>query len=333
MKLFNKIYRKLLIRSALFQRVAGAFAGKDFRREVRAVYAGIAAHDQATESLEGFAFRLRRNTHRLEKGLTMEPRRDVFAVNYIEETVDAYENLHDVGFSTDDELKWFHDVLEEYFAVTGDNKVINACRERFNKITKKESGISQSTPVRREDFAPTQIAYDDFFTLCRLRRSVRWYSDQPVPRGLVDQALLAAAQSPSACNRQPFEFRIFDDPTLIAKVSTIPMGTRGFAHQFPMIIVVVGKLNAYEYERDRHLIYIDGSLAAMSFMLALETLGLSSCPINWPDIGKNETKMAKVLKLKSYERPVMLISVGYARNDGLIPFSQKKELDKLRRYN
>ena len=51
-----------------------------------------------------------------------------------------------------------------------------------------------------------------------------------------------------------------------------------------MIIVIVGELDAYEYDRDRHLIYIDGSLAAMTFMLALETLGLSSCPINWSGV-------------------------------------------------
>ena len=59
---------------------------------------------------------------------------------------------------------------------------------------------------------------------------------------------------PSACNRQPFEFRVFDDP-LKFKFQGIPMGTVGFT-QFPVIIVLVGKLNAYEFDRDRHLIIL-----------------------------------------------------------------------------
>ena len=50
------------------------------------------------------------------------------------------------------------------------------------------------------------------------------------------------------------------------------------------IVQVVGNLAAYPLERDRHLIYIDSALASMQLMLAAETLGLSTCPINWPDV-------------------------------------------------
>ena len=39
------------------------------------------------------AFLLRRGTHRLEKGLCMRPRRDIFALNYIEETAQAFEEI------------------------------------------------------------------------------------------------------------------------------------------------------------------------------------------------------------------------------------------------
>ena len=100
-----------------------------------------------------------------------------------------------------------------------------------------------------------------------------------------------------------------------------------------MIIVIVGELDAYEYDRDRHLIYIDGSLAAMTFMLALETVGLSSCPINWSGVEEKEVLMDEALNLKTTERPVMLISVGYAKDEGKIPFSHKKGLREIRKYN
>ena len=101
-------------------------------------------------------------------------------------------------------------------------------------------------------------------------------------------------------------------------------GTAGFAENLPAIIVIVGDLSAYPFPKDRHLIYIDGSLAAMQLMLALETLGLSSCSINWPDVSSAERKIRKIIDLKDYERIVMLMAVGYADPEGGIPFSQKK---------
>ena len=92
-------------------------------------------------------------------------------------------------------------------------------------------------------------------------------------------------------------------------------------------------LDAYFDERDRHVIYIDASLAAMTFMLALETLGLSSCPINWQDVAEFESKIRNILQLKTIERPVMLISCGYPDKDAKVPFSEKKDLDEIRSYN
>ena len=144
-----------------------------------------------------------------------------------------------------------------------------------------------------------------------------------VPRDLLEQAVEAAAQAPSACNRQPFRFSIFDHPADAAKVGAITNGTAGFSQNFPCLIVVVGDLSAYPYERDRHLIYVDASLASMQLMLALETLGLSSCPINWPDIEVMERGMAEVLDLSFHERPIMLISVGYPDPSNILSVRRK----------
>ena len=116
-------------------------------------------------------------------------------------------------------------------------------------------------------------------------------------------------------------------------VGAIPMGIKGFYRNIPALAVLVGKLSAYVYERDRHIIYIDGGLAAMSFMYALETLGLSSVPINWPDIEFFEKKMEALLHLDIDERPIMLIGIGYADPEGQIPFSQKKSPKLLTQYN
>lgn len=71
----------------------------------------------------------------------------------------------------------------------------------------------------------------------------------------------------------------------------------------------------------------------MSLMLALETLGLSSCPINWPDIEMREKKMDKFLKLEPYQRPIMCMGIGYPDPEGMIAYSEKKQLDHIRSYN
>ncbi len=111
------------------------------------------------------------------------------------------------------------------------------------------------------------------------------------------------------------------------------MGVKGYADNIPMLLISVGFLDAYFDERDRHLIYIDASLANMSLMLALETLGLSSCPINWPDIEHLERKMEKLLNLKKFQRPIMCIAVGYPHPDGKVAYSEKRNIKKLKRIH
>ena len=312
--------------------------GSAFSREHQAVLFGIYKYEQAERAGDANWFLLRRNTHRLEKGLLMRPRRDVFALGYIDETVHAYERCHATSGCSDGglaELRWAHDVLVEFFTVTISNPQLDAAQARFGALPSIETpeGACASRPYLRDLDAPRPVEYEDFQALSRRRRSVRWFLPKPVPRELLDKAVASAAEAPSACNRQPYEFRIFDDPALVEKVSVLPMGTAGFAHNLQTIVVVVGELRAYFHPRDRHIIYIDASLAAMGFMLALETLGLSSVPINWPDIPEREENMAEALGLEPDQRPVMLIAVGYPDPDGAVACSQKRSIEDLRSYN
>jgi nitroreductase len=283
---------------------------------------------------------LRRNVHRLEKGILMRPRRSVFALVYLMVTIGFYERAasqyraspHSIDLA---ELEWAHDVLSEYFAVVANgHPLVTQASARFLAcdIAFDRPG-SRLIPYARAHSPECRVGYDDLLSLAMRRRSVRWFSPQPVPRELVDQALLVARQSPSACNRLPYEFRIFDDPAMVERVARIPFGSAGYAHQIPAIAVVVGRLSHYFSPRDRHVIYVDSSLAAMSFMLALETLGLASSVINWPDFEPLERKMQKTLGLDYDERVVMLIAFGYGDPEGLVAWSEKKPLDTLRRYN
>lgn len=284
---------------------------------------------------------LRRNTHRLEKGMIMQPRRPIFARDYIGETIDFYElAIQQCSVDKDSidqtELEWAHDVMERYFSVveTGD-KIVDDARERFKATQKLYSPTNKDAkaPYPQKDGVKSSIGYEDLMKLAQQRRSVRWFEQKKVPRELLDKAMMVARQAPTACNRLPYEFKIFNDPKLAQEVAGIPFGTTGYSHQVPAVVVVTGKLSSYFSPRDRHAIYVDSSLAAMSFIFALETLGLSSSVINWPDFEPLEMKMQKTLGLDVSDRVVMLIAVGYADPEGGVPFSQKKDLDVIRSYN
>jgi nitroreductase len=326
-----------------------AFWSSKLRREHLAVVRGkLRFRQDVARPIAGTSSVLRRSVHRLEKGLTMRPRRAIFGLDYIETAFGVYERVVTtpgiLAEYSKDELRWAHDVFSDYFAVTGSHAKIDALRERFQSLAKPDlQGTTQGPPGRgcsqgrlipyRRDLQTLPVAYEQLLALAMRRRSVRWFLGRAVPREEVDKAVSVATQSPSACNRQPFQFRIFDEPAMVRKVAGIPFGTAGYDHNIPVIVVVVGQLRFYSEERDRHLIYVDGSLASMSFVLALETLGLSSCCINWADIEDRERKMAETLKLDADERPIMLIAVGYPDPEGLVAYSQKKPVSLLRRYN
>jgi nitroreductase len=329
----DRLLLPLTSRSGIVASAHYLFLSRQFRREHRSVLAGRLAYEGGLQSPLRSSPLLRRNVHRLEKGLVMQPRQAVFAEDYIEETVAELARLRASGGLDPIEDKWAADVLAEYFLVVTDTPPISRARARFEQLGLRtvKKPESASTPRPRAHAPLSGVSYEQFLGLCRQRRSVRWFEQRRVPADLVSKALDAAAQAPSACNRQPFLVRYFDDPADAHRIASIAMGTTGYAQNVPAIVVLLGDLSCYPEERDRHVVYIDASLAAMQFMLALETLGLASCPINWPDIEVRERAMAEALDLPWHIRPVMLIALGYPDPQGGVPFSAKKQSQSLLR--
>lgn len=337
----RKLYLKLLRVICKFNFTAKLFTlffTNGYDREIHSVIRGQILHFENKQGHESVNYFLRRGVHRLEKGLSMQPIRKVFGLDYIQQSVNAYKHsVESKDYSHMEELKWAHDVLSEYFRVCTYHPIIKKAEVTFQSVRHPDFAESKvielSIPYAKSQAARHTVTYDEFYQLSLSRRSVRWYQDRAVPRQLIEQAILIASLSPSACNRQPFEFRIIDDSELLDKVRSLPMGVKGFEHNIPVMIAVVGKLRAYPEVRDRHVIYVDGGLASMSLMYAFETLGLSTCPINWPDILERESKAAKILSLNNDERIVMWLAVGYASEAGMIPKSEKVSLSHIRKYN
>jgi len=70
-------------------------------------------------------------------------------------------------------------------------------------------------------YRPPRISADEvveraelFFELMDGRRSVRMFSDDPVPRVAVEQAIATASTSPSGAHRQPWTFVLIGDPEI-----------------------------------------------------------------------------------------------------------------------
>lgn len=303
-----------------------------FVAEQVVVFRGMRAYKDGGKTSQGRRARLTRYTHTLEKGLISRPRREIFALDCIKTVVGDLVELWDDQNENEPTLQWSADVLATYFQVVESHPIIDRARALYEEKVGSTREVGKRSPFSR-DLAKRLVSYAQFNELCHYRRSTRWFLPTPVPRDVIDQAIIAAGQSPSACNRQPFFFWVMDDPDIVRRFAGIPGGTKGFSQNFVTLIAVIGDLSCYYSERDRHVIYIDGSLAAMTFVLALETLGIASCIINWPDVAAQDRQATEVLPLKPWQRIIMLIAVGYADPTGMVPFSGKKPIEKLRRYN
>lgn len=326
----------ICIKTPFLSRIYFLFSSH-FQRENRAVLYGQYMYRRELWVSGKNLYMLIRNIHGLEKGISMRNRKEVFGESYIQETVALYKNFEEDYRSGSTEisacqLQWAHDVIDHFFQITKHTPPIASAYTIFRNIRFNGTQTGKLIPYQRKSSVFSSVQYDEFLNLANQRRSVRWFMDKTVPRKLIDKAIEVALLSPSDCNRMPCEFIVIDSPELVSKVSPIPMGTDGFSDNIPVLVVVVGKLNAYLHGRDRHGIYINTGLASMTFMYALETLGLACCPINWPDIEEREKKLEDILGLQPYERPTMLMGIGYPDPNGLIPYSAKKNVEQVRKF-
>ncbi len=309
-------------------------SGGQFDDEFRALASGQALFpDNASRGDRGTNYFLRRAIHRLEKGLIMRPRKPSFAADYI---VDTVVSLRDSAPTLNlAEQQWAHDVLVEYFGVVEKRGAIAEAAEIFTAVRPELAAAGNkidSVPATRAESQNLPL-FDELLSLLQYRKSTRWFKQTPVPRELLGKAITAAALAPTACNRQAYYYWVFDDPALTQELVKLPMGVSGFGHNIPVLIAVVGRYRAYSHVRDRHLIYIDASLSIMAFVQALETLGLASCTINWPEIPEREKRARLAIPLESDERIVMFIAVGYPDDTGLVPHSPKQPAAVFGRFN
>ena len=80
----------------------------------------------------------------------------------------------------------------------------------------------------------------DFLKFLKERRSIRTYLDKEIPNDKIEMILEAGRWTPSASNKQPWEFIVIKDKEFKLKVAkTTSYGK--FLNQAPVLIAIIGK--------------------------------------------------------------------------------------------
>ncbi len=163
--------------------------------------------------------------------------------------------------SVDDQLCWAVDVLAEYFDTVDRTLSISNTESEFADFLSEISYTpSGRVAFPRHELDESPVSLNAMKQLAVQRTSTRWFQNQAVTHEKIDEALKIAMQSPSACNRQSYEYRLYDDRELIDEISSLAIGASGYSDNITCLAVIVGKQRAYFNDRDKHVIYIDASL-------------------------------------------------------------------------
>ena len=284
------------------------------------------AEDRAVISL------LRRNCHRIEKGIVHPNRRPVFALDFINETLVAFEYVQ-FRLEYSSTTTWASSVLECYFSLaqSEDARFVSAL-DRYNDIVKegaKYNGLFAGVayhPISDQQAAIT------LGKIINVRKSVRRFEEDEIETSAIALALQAALAAPSSCNRQCYRYILTNDRVMAGKIASVSAGTEGWSDQIPNVALVVADYAGFRWSANRHGPYIDATLSIMPFVLTLEALGISSCLINWADGPVTRKKIGKLVSLSNSEKVVMTIAFGKAQSGQMVPRSAKKNLEEMCTY-
>lgn len=271
-------------------------------------------------------FRLRRCVHVIEKGLTRPDRKAFFSKLYVQQIIKI---VSDTRFELDPkDRKWATDVLDEYFRVVKGASAAQL-REEYFTIRQSEVALEEIVEVEPRSLPFSRPEPENLPDLSQLhmlalhRRSVRYFHDRPVDSEELSKAFAIAGLAPSACNRQAFRFDVYLSKSDVLNISDLVSGATSFRHNIPCLIVVVAENRFSFQEKDRNIPFIDASLSTMLLCLALETIGLSSCIMNWPEDDELNVRARAELGHSDAEKIVFMIAVGHADRAIDVPGSAK----------
>lgn len=193
----------------------------------------------------------------------------------------------------------------------------------------------------------------DFYNLLKRRRSVRDFSDRPVPREIIEQALLTAGTAPNGANQQPWHFVVVSSPEVKKKIreaaeeeerefygrrapgewldALAPLGTdehKPFLETAPYLIAIFAQAHGVKEDgtKVKHYYVSESVGIATGFLVAaLHNAGLA-CLTHTPS---PMNFLNQILNCPSNERPFVLLVVGYPAENAKVPVITKKSLEQI----
>ncbi len=205
------------------------------------------------------------------------------------------------------------------------------------------------------EYAPDQVRSRaaEFRREMELRRTVREFSDRPVPREVIEDCLAAAARAPNGANRQPWHFVVVGDPAIKRRIreaaeeeerafyaeraprewleALAVLGTdqhKPFLERAPWLIVVFAQ--SFEVTPDGRKLknyYVQESVGIATGILvtAVHHAGLVSLTHTPSPMGF----LNELLDRPENERPFLILVVGYPAEDARVPDIGKKPLQEI----
>lgn len=188
------------------------------------------------------------------------------------------------------------------------------------------------------------------------RRSCRVFSDQTIPRELIEKVIAVAHTAPSGANRKPWRFVAVDDPAIKHEIRLAaeqeerdnygrrfppewlealePIGTdaqKPFLEIAPWLVVLL-RIDWEEVAGRRHHNYYPAEstgIAAGMFIMACHQVGLATLthtpsPMRF---------LRELLGRPINEKPYLLMPVGYPAADCVVPDIPKKPLHQALQWN
>jgi iodotyrosine deiodinase len=191
----------------------------------------------------------------------------------------------------------------------------------------------------------------EFLDLMSARRSVRDFSDEPVPRELIEIAVSTANTAPSGAHQQPWTFVAVSDPGIKHRIrlaaeeeerenyeggrlpdawrqAIAPLGTtsdKAFLDVVPWIVVVFAQKSTPMPDGSlRKNYYVNESvgIACGLFIASLHSMGLATLTHTPNPMGF----LTEILGRPATERPYILFPVGYPAPGCEVPDLARKPL-------
>ena len=159
----------------------------------------------------------------------------------------------------------------------------------------------------------------DVFQAIKNRRSIRDYSDKPIPKDILEQIIDAARFAPTARGVEPWHFVVVTQADMLKKVADATDHGK-FIGKAAACIAVFCEDTKYYLE--------DGCAAIQNILLAATAIGIGSC---WVAGDKKPycDSIKEVLNIPSSYWLVGLVSLGYPGAGGAFFAGKRKGLKDL----